>query len=326
LQARLCRVVTFCVPPRRHHDPALVCWQGGSACPMSAPYTIVDSQWLAPQVRRLVVRAGRVVRRCGPGQFVIVRPTPTSERIPLTVARADRQAGTITLIVQAVGATTRRLCSLETGGELADVVGPLGRPTDINTFGHAVVVGGGVGTAVIYPQAGALKAKGNRVSAVIGGRTREYVILEDELAQVCDAVYPCTDDGSYGYHGFVTERLRLLIQQADPPVAAVFAAGPVPMMQAVAELTRPAGIHTIASLNPIMVDGTGMCGGCRVQVNGQMKFACVDGPEFDAHQVDFQELADRLTAYRAQEQAADQGEHCRALKSEPGLVPENERN
>ncbi len=258
------------------------------------------------------------MRRCRPGQFVIVRPTPESERIPLTVAHSDRTAGTISLIVQAVGATTLRMCKLEAGDEMADIAGPLGRPTDIESFGHAVIVGGGVGTAVIYPQAHALKDKGNRVTAIIGGRTREYVILEKELQAVCDAVYPCTDDGSYGFHGFVTVRLRQLIDEADPPVKAVFAAGPVPMMRAIAELTRPFGIHTVASLNPIMVDGTGMCGGCRVQVGGEMKFACVDGPEFDAHKVDFAELADRQAAYRTQEKAAHDREQCRALKAITG--------
>jgi len=158
-----------------------------------------------------------------------------------------------------------------------------------------------VGTAVIYPQAQALKAGGNRVSAVMGGRSRSYVILEEELRRQCDAVYPCTDDGSYGYHGFVTGKLQELINHESDPVHAVLTAGPVPMMRAVADVTREKSIHTIASLNPIMVDGTGMCGGCRIMVGGRMLFACVDGPEFDAHQVDFKELADRLTAYREQE-------------------------
>ncbi len=277
-------------------------------------HAVVQSEWLAPNVRRLVVRAPHVVRHCGPGQFVIVRSTGCGERIPLTIAHADRDAGTITLIIQSIGATTQELCSLEAGGELADVVGPLGRQTDIHNVGHAVIVGGGVGTAVIYPQAGALKAKGNRVSAIIGGRSKPYVILEKELSAVCDAVYPCTDDGSYGYKGFVTDRLRQLIQETDLPVREVIAAGPVPMMRAVAELTRPMGIHTVASLNPIMVDGTGMCGGCRVQVGGAMKFACVDGPEFDAHAVDFRELSDRLTAYREQEQSAIQRHQCQCRK------------
>lgn len=276
-------------------------------------YEVVESQWLAPQVRRLVILAPHVVRNCGPGQFVIVRPGADSERIPLTIAGSDRKAGTITLIIQALGATTRRICALEAGQQMADVAGPLGRKTEIEKVGHAVIVGGGVGTAVIYPQAGALKEKGNRVTAIIGGRTREYVILEKELAAICDAVYPCTDDGSYGYKGFVTGRLKELIDAASPPVNAVLTAGPVPMMRAIADLTRPYKIQTIASLNPIMVDGTGMCGGCRVQVGGQMKFACVDGPEFDAHQVDFRELADRQTTYRTQEKAAHERDECRIL-------------
>jgi len=200
--------------------------------------------------------------------------------------------------------TTEMLCSLETGEAIADVVGPLGKPTHIEKFGHAVLVGGGVGTAVIYPQAEGLKLAGNRVSAVIGGRSREYVIFEKELSEFCDAVHPCTDDGSYGYHGFVTGKLQELLNDPSAPVNAVLMAGPVPMMRAVAEVTRPHQILTVASLNPIMVDGTGMCGGCRVTVGGQMKFACVDGPEFDAHQVDFKELSDRLTTYRDHEKIA----------------------
>jgi ferredoxin--NADP+ reductase len=277
---------------------------------------LFESQWLAPNVRRLVVQAPHVVRHCGPGQFVIVRATPDGERIPLTIARSDRSAGTITLIIQAVGASTKQLCALEAGEQLSDVAGPLGKVTEMERFGHAVVIGGGVGTAVIYPQACALKELGNHVTAIIGGRTREYVILEKELAQVCDQVCPCTDDGSYGFKGFVTDRLRELIEAANPAVNAVFAAGPVPMMRAVADLTRPFGIHTVASLNPVMVDGTGMCGGCRVQVAGEMRFACVDGPEFDAHQVDFRELSDRLTAYRDFEKTANERHTCRLTNAE----------
>jgi len=267
-------------------------------------YPIRQARWLAPGVRQLTVEAPRVARRHQPGHFVIVRPVEGSERIPLTVAHADAEAGTIMLVVQAVGATTRQLCDLEPGDEVRDVVGPLGRPTELERFGHVVLVGGGVGTAVIHPQASALKKLGNKVSAVIGGRSRPYVILEEELGRICDAVYPCTDDGSHGFHGFVTARLARLIDEDPDPVRAVITAGPVPMMKAVAEVTRPVGIHTIASLNPIMVDGTGMCGGCRVQVGGKTLFACVDGPEFDAHRIDFDDLAGRLTAYRTQEQAA----------------------
>jgi ferredoxin--NADP+ reductase len=259
----------------------------------------------------LVVEAPHVVRHCGPGQFVIVRATADGERIPLTIAHADREAKTITLIIQAVGVTTRRLCAMEVGQEVSDVVGPLGKATDIEYVGHAVIIGGGVGTAVIYPQAAALKAKGNRVSAIMGGRSKPYVILEKELRAICDAVYPCTDDGSYGFKGFVTQRLQQLITETDLKVGIVMCAGPVPMMRAVAETTRSYGIHTIASLNPIMVDGTGMCGGCRVQVGGKTLFACVDGPEFDAHQVDFKELMDRLTTYREQESAALHRHECK---------------
>ena len=281
-------------------------------------HRVLEAEWLAPEVKRLVVEASHVVRHCGPGQFVIVRVTSDGERIPLTVAHTDRTGKTITLIVQAVGATTRRLCAVEAGGELSDVVGPLGKMTDIEHVGHAVIVGGGVGTAVIYPQASALKAKGNRVSAVIGGRSKPYVILEKELSAICDAVYPCTDDGSYGFKGFVTDRLKQLIAEAELKVGLVLCAGPVPMMRAVAELTRPLGIHTVASLNPIMVDGTGMCGGCRVQVDGRMLFACVDGPEFDAHKVDFRELADRLTTYRDQERRVGESHQCRLAAATEG--------
>jgi ferredoxin--NADP+ reductase len=275
------------------------------------PHRILDAAWLAPEVRRFVIEAPHVVRRCGPGQFVIVRVTRDGERIPLTVAHADRELGAVTLIVQAVGATTHAMCALGPGDHVADVAGPLGQPTHIDHVGHAVIVGGGVGTAVIYPQAGALKSKGNRVSAIIGGRSKPYVILEDALAAICDDVHPCTDDGSYGFQGFVTQRLSQLIAESSQPVGLVLCAGPVPMMRAVAEVTRPLGVPTVASLNPIMVDGTGMCGGCRVQVNGDMLFACVDGPEFDAHQVDFAELADRLSAYRAQERRAVERHQCR---------------
>ncbi|MCL2641508.1 MAG: sulfide/dihydroorotate dehydrogenase-like FAD/NAD-binding protein [Phycisphaerales bacterium] len=278
------------------------------------PYPILQAAWLSPQVRRLTIHAPHITRHCGPGQFVIVRATPTAERIPLTIAMSDKSAETVTLIIQAIGAGTRQLCNLETSDQLQDIVGPLGTATHIENWGHAVLVGGGVGTAVIYPQAPALKQKGNYVSAIIGGRTKELVILEPELAAICDAVYPCTDDGSHGFKGFVTQRLQKLIEDSAKgggnPVKAVLTAGPVPMMRAVAELTRPYNIKTLASLNPIMVDGTGMCGGCRVQVAGQMKFACVDGPEFDAHQVDFHELSDRLTAYKSHEVQANERHTC----------------
>ncbi len=286
-------------------------------------FVIREAKWLAPAVRWLVVEAPRVAARHRPGHFVIVRVAEGGERIPLTVANSNAAEGTITLVVQAIGASTQRLAALEQGQAILDVAGPLGKPTEIEKFGHVVLVGGGVGTAVIYPQAGALKAMGNKVSAVIGGRSKPYVIMEQELKAICDAVYPCTDDGSYGYHGFVTGRLGELIADASDPVNAVITAGPVPMMRAISEVTRAKNILTIASLNPIMVDGTGMCGGCRVMVGGKMMFACVDGPEFDAHQVNFAELADRLTAYRDHERSTReraQADHeCKLIGAEKAV-------
>jgi ferredoxin--NADP+ reductase len=267
-------------------------------------FTIREAKWLAPEVRWLIVDAPRVARRHKAGHFVIVRVWENGERIPLTIADSDAEQGTITLVVQVVGATTERLCALEAGQALLDVVGPLGKPTEIGKLGHVVLIGGGVGTAVILPQAEAAKLDGNQVSAVVGGRSKPYVILEEQLAAFCDAVHPCTDDGSYGYHGFVTGKLKELIEDEANPIDAVFAAGPVPMMKAVANTTRGTDIPTVVSLNPIMVDGTGMCGGCRVSIGGNVQFACVDGPEFDAHQVDFDELTDRLSAYREQEKLA----------------------
>jgi ferredoxin--NADP+ reductase len=267
-------------------------------------FRVQKAQWLAPKLRRLEIEAPRVALRHRPGHFVIVRVHEGGERIPLTIADSSAERGTITLVVQVIGATTERLAALTHDDSVADVVGPLGKPTEIAHFGQVVLVGGGVGTAVIYPQAAALKAQGNRVTAIIGGRSRPYVILEEELRAICDAVYPCTDDKSYGFPGFVTGKLSQLLEPPEPPVDAVITAGPVPMMKAVAQVTRPRGIHTVASLNPIMVDGTGMCGGCRVSVNGRTLFACVDGPEFDAHEVDFDALMDRLVAYRDHERRA----------------------
>ncbi|MDH3301908.1 MAG: sulfide/dihydroorotate dehydrogenase-like FAD/NAD-binding protein [Acidimicrobiia bacterium] len=258
-------------------------------------------QRLAPEVTRLWLDAPRVARHWSAGQFVIVRVDHDGERIPLTIAAGDPDEGWISLIVQNVGATTARLTRLEAGDEVVDVAGPLGRPTDIDHYGTVVVIGGGVGTAIAYPSAGALAAAGNRVIAIVGGRSRPYVLLEDELAEVCDRVIPVTDDGSHGVHGLVTDALAMVL--ASEPVDRVLAIGPIPMMRAVAELTRPAGLPTVVSLNPIMVDGTGMCGGCRVLVGGETRFACVDGPEFDAHQVDFEVLARRNRAYATFEAA-----------------------
>jgi ferredoxin--NADP+ reductase len=264
-------------------------------------HRIVERDQLSPNVTRLVVEAPRIAEIRRPGQFVIVHRAPGAERIPLTIADADPDAGTITLIIQSIGKSTADLVELAPGGAIEDIAGPLGRPTDLPTRGHAVCVGGGVGTAVLLPVAQELAARGVAVTSIVGGRSREWVILEDEL-RACGDVVVCTDDGSYGRPGFVTEALRDALDAGG--IDEIFAVGPVPMMRAVAELTRPFGVRTTVSLNPIMVDGTGMCGGCRVTVGGQTRYACVDGPEFDGHLVDFSELTDRLGTYREFEQAA----------------------
>jgi len=289
-------------------------------------FPIVEARWLAPDVKWFRLRAPLIARKQQPGQFVIVRVHERGERIPLTIAGAD--AETITLIVQGVGKTTKLLNTLEAGQAVLDVVGPLGRPSEIRRYGTAVVIGGGVGTAIAYPTARALKQAGNRVLAILGGRTRALVILEPEMRAFCDAVYVTTDDGSYGEKGLVTDRLRQLVAGPERPDF-VLAIGPIPMMRAVAEVTRPYGIKTMVSLNPIMVDGTGMCGGCRVVVGGKTFFACVDGPEFDAHQVDFQILAARNAMYREAEQRAlaeflaphpHPPDQCRLTQAHPELL------
>ncbi len=264
-------------------------------------YEVVSNVELAPNVHRMVLEAARIAEARRAGQFVIVHRAAGTERIPLTIADADTTRGTITLIVQAVGKTTAELVALGPGDHVDDVAGPLGHPTDLVTGGHAVCVGGGVGTAVIRPIAEALHAAGTRVTTIVGGRSSGFVLLEDDLAGYGEVVV-CTDDGSAGRRGLVTDALEDVLAGGDVDV--VYAAGPVPMMRAVADHTRRHGVRTIVSLNPIMVDGTGMCGGCRVTVEGSMKFACVDGPEFDAHEVDFDELADRLTTYRDFERRA----------------------
>lgn len=259
-------------------------------------FNITEARDLAPQVRYLRIEAPKIARRRKAGQFVIVRATTDGERIPLTIVDSSAEDGWIALIVQGVGKATKSLNLLEAGDGIPDVAGPLGMPSRIERFGTAVSIGGGVGTAIAYPTAVALKEAGNYVISIIGGRTSSYVLLEEEMRAVCDEVYPTTDDGSYGYHGFVTDKLTDLISEGRH-VDFVLAIGPIPMMKAVADVTRPHGIETVVSLNPIMVDGTGMCGGCRVVVGEETKFACVDGPEFDAHQVDFDLLSRRNRAY-----------------------------
>jgi NAD(P)H-flavin reductase len=252
----------------------------------------------------MVVRAPRVVAARQPGQFVIVRANQDAERIPLTIADADSEAGTITLVVQALGHSTQEIVAIPVGGHMRDVAGPLGKPTEIEKWGKVVCVGGGVGTAVLFPLAKALAEAGNEVTTIIGGRSEPYVILRDELAAFCKDVLVTTEDGSLGVKGFVTAVLGEMLAAESRRPDAVFAVGPVPMMAAVTKQTKPYGVRTTVSLNPIMVDGTGMCGGCRVTVGGEIKFACVDGPEFDGHQVDFRELSDRQSTYK-------DNAHCR---------------
>ena len=265
-------------------------------------HTILAKKQLSPNVTRLDLLAPRIAEIKKPGQFVIVRAKEGDERIPLTIADSDATQGTIALVIQSVGKGTRELVALEVCEAIRDVSGPLGHPTELITSGRALCIGGGVGTAVVHPIAKALHAQGVHVTSVIGGRSKEWVIFEEELKK-CGDVIVCTDDGSYGRKGFVTDAAKEVLEAGGIDIA--YVVGPVPMMRACANLTRPFGVHTIVSLNPVMVDGTGMCGGCRVDVGGETKFACVDGPEFDGHKVDFDLLSDRLQTYREFEQRAN---------------------
>ncbi|ARM30334.1 sulfide/dihydroorotate dehydrogenase-like FAD/NAD-binding protein [Prosthecochloris sp. HL-130-GSB] len=267
-------------------------------------FTIVSADFLAENIKKFEIEAPRIAKKRKAGQFVMLRVTDNGERIPLTIADSDPEKGTITIIAQGAGKTTRELNRLEAGDTISDIVGPLGTPSHIENFGTAVSIGGGVGTAIAYPTAVALKEAGNYVITINGARTKEMVILENEMKSVSDEAYITTDDGSYGFHGFVTQKLQELIDSGKK-IDYVLAIGPIPMMKAVADVTRPYGINTVVSLNPIMVDGTGMCGGCRVTVDNEIKFACVDGPEFDAHKVDFTNLNDRNKIYLKEEQSSE---------------------
>jgi ferredoxin--NADP+ reductase len=264
---------------------------------------------LSQNVARLDVLAPRIARIRQPGQFVIVRLGENSERIPLTIADADPNVGSITLVIQAVGKSTNELVALKPGQTIRDIAGPLGHPTELISHGHALCIGGGVGTAVVHPIAQGLHRRGVRVTNVIGGRSHCWVIFERELRRFGPVVV-CTDDGTYGRKGFVTDAARDVLVGKDVDI--VYAVGPVPMMRAVANLTRGLKVRTIVSANPIMVDGTGMCGGCRVSVGDETKFGCVDGPEFDGHKVNFDELMDRLSTYTEfEKRAAQGGKNCR---------------
>lgn len=270
-------------------------------------YKILAKQELAPNVKMFEMQAPRIAKKAQPGQFVILRIDEDGERVPLTIADFDRDRGSITLIFQEVGATTKLLGALEIGDSLLDLVGPLGKPTHIENFGTVVCVGGGIGIAPVYPIARGMQQAGNNVISIIGARNKDILIYEEEMAAVSDTLYIATDDGSKGQKGFVTDPLKQMIAEGKK-IDLVIAIGPVIMMRNVAEVTRPHQIPTVVSLNPIMVDGTGMCGGCRVSVGNENKFACVDGPEFDAHKIDFAGLVARQRMYVNKEK--EHGEHC----------------
>jgi len=267
---------------------------------MTAGHRIERKELLAPNVYRMAVLAPQIARKRKAGQFVILRVNETGERFPLTIVDSDAEAGTVSIIFQAVGKSTRLLGALEEGDTILDLVGPLGKPTHVADFGHVVCIGGGVGIAPAYPIARAMKAGGNRVTSIISARSRDLVILEAEMRAASDVLKVATDDGSYGFHGFPTQILQEMID-AGKQIDLAVAVGPVPMMRAVCQVTGPRKIKTQVSLNPIMVDGTGMCGGCRVSVGGKTRFCCVDGPEFDGHEVDFDLLTKRLRTYTEHE-------------------------
>jgi ferredoxin--NADP+ reductase len=265
---------------------------------------IVKTRFINPTVKLFEIVAPYIATKRHPGQFVILRISEKGERIPITIADSNIEKGTITIIVQGVGKTTNELLTFNEGSEIPDVVGPLGKATHVEKFGTVVVIGGGVGTAIAYPTAKALKEAGNKVITVIGGRSKEFIILENEMKEFADELYITTDDGSAGMQGLVTDKLKEIIDNEE--VDFVLAIGPIPMMKAVAATTLPnekrkEKIKTVVSLNPIMLDGTGMCGGCRAIVGGHNVFVCVDGPEFDAHEVDFDSLQKRNNMYKEEE-------------------------
>lgn len=258
---------------------------------------LIKIRKLAPNVKEYVIDAPLVAKHCKPGQFIILRVNEEGERVPFTIADYDREMGTVTILVQEVGYTTMLLSTLKEGDYISDFAGPLGNATDLESFQKVALIGGGIGTAVIYPQAKHLASIGKPADVIVGARTKELIMYEEEFRASADKLHIVTDDGSYGEQGFVTTKLKELLD-SGVRFDAVFAVGPMPMMRAVANLTREYGVHTIVSMNSVMVDGTGMCGGCRLTVGGETKYACVDGPEFDGHLVDFDEAMDRLGYYK----------------------------
>lgn len=275
---------------------------------------ILEKRRLTPITQLYKIDAPLVAKAARPGQFVIVRVRDGGERIPLTIADYDREAGVLTIVVQEVGTTTRYMGQLEAGDEVLDLVGPLGMPLEIPAEGHIVGIGGGFGSAALLCLMRELRERGDTTTIINGAREKDLLILNEELTEVCDNLELCTDDGSAGFHGLVTERLQQLIDGDGPGRPdSVVAIGPMPMMRAVTETTRGENIPTLVSLDPLMIDGTGMCGGCRVTVNNEVRFACVDGPFFDAHQVDFEEAVRRNKMYVRQEQASKERTACMKL-------------
>lgn len=265
-------------------------------------FEILEKKILAPGVKLIKVKAPLISQKALAGQFVVIRVYDKGERIPLTIADKDEKEGSITIVFQEVGKTTKLLGKLEKGEYILDVVGPLGKPSDIDKYGVVIGVGGGVGIAALFPILKALKSYGNYVISIIGGRSKEFVIFKDEIENIVDEAYITTDDGTLGRKGLVTDVLKELLEVRK--IDRIWAVGPTIMMKVVSDVTRPYNVPTIVSLNPIMVDGTGMCGGCRVTVDGKIKFTCVDGPEFDGHLVDFDELLLRLKTYKEEEMLA----------------------
>lgn len=273
-------------------------------------YQILKKRPLNEQVVLMEIEAPFVARKCQAGQFIILRTDETGERVPFTVAQWDREKGSVTIIFQIVGKTTMQLSEMNEGDSLSDFVGPLGKPSELEGVKRAAVIGGGLGCAIAYPQAQALHQMGAKVDIIAGFRTKDLIILEEEMKAACDNLYMMTDDGSNGNKGFVTNKLKELLE-AGEQYDVVIAIGPLIMMKFVCATTKPFGVKTVISMNSIMVDGTGMCGCCRLTVDGKTQFACVDGPDFDGQLVDFDEVIKRNATYKEQEQAAVQKHRCR---------------
>jgi len=284
---------------------------------------VLDNRQIGPLIWKMLIEIPRLVIKAKAGQFVIIRVNEHGERVPMSIAGLDRQKGILTVIYQVVGKTSALMTTVPAGGELADCVGPLGAPSHIDNWGTACVIGGGIGIAPIYPIAQAYKEAGNELITIIGARSKNLLFYEDEHRAVADEFHVCTDDGSYGQKGFVSEVLKKLLDEGRK-IGQIMAIGPVPMMRVVADLTKGYNVPTWVSLNPIMIDGTGMCGGCRVAVEGKTMFACVDGPDFDGHKVDFELLSKRLGAYKDMEKAAMkrflEDPHCRLAESIKSLA------